>query len=135
MRFLARRAGLLASIVLATCCILSAPAWTGGAGFGDDDDNADDAGPSYFGFVRDSNGTTVPDAKVTVQPKDGGSIITRTDALGTYKVPGFSKEIDPKDVQISCDKNGYKQIRVVRRSSTSKDPKIPVETECTLQKT
>ena len=135
MRFLARRAGLLTGVVLATCCSLSTPGWTGGAGFGDDDDNADDAGPSYFGFVRDSNGTTVPDAKVTVQPKDGGSIITRTDALGTYKVPGFSKEIDPKDVQISCDKNGYKQIRVVRRSSASKDPKIPVETECTLQKT
>jgi hypothetical protein len=56
MRFLARRAGLLAGLVLATCCILSMPAWTGGAGFGEDDDNADDTGPSYFGFVRDSNG-------------------------------------------------------------------------------
>src|SRR6516164_8028941 len=128
MRFLARRAGLLTGIVLATCCILSTPARTGGAGFGDDDDTADDAGPSYFGFVRDSNGTTVPDAKVTVQPKDGGSIITRTDALGTYKVPAFSKEVDPKDVKTPCDKNGYRQICVVRRSSTRKVPKISIET-------
>jgi hypothetical protein len=55
--------------------------------------------------------------------------------LHAPKVPGFSKEIDPKDVQISCDKNGYRQLRVVRRSSTGKDPKIPIETECTLQKT
>jgi hypothetical protein len=135
MTFLAWRTGALATAALAFSWVLSVSAWGGGAGFGDDDDNADDAGPSYFGFVRDSNGTTVPDAKVTVQPKDGGSIITRTDALGTYKVPGFSKEIDPKDVQISCDKNGYRQVRVVRRSSASKDPKIPIETECTLQKT
>jgi hypothetical protein len=35
---------------------------------------------------------------------------------------------------VSCDKPGYKQLRVVRRSSPSTDPKIPVETECTLQR-
>jgi hypothetical protein len=134
MRLLDWRMGALAGAVMAISCALSISAWGGGAGFGDDDDDGDDAGPSYFGFVRDSGGATVPDAKVTVSPKDGTGIITRTDALGTYKLPGFSKEIDPKDVQISCDKNGYKQIRVVRRSSPSKDPKIPIETECTLQR-
>ena len=91
-------------------------------------------GPSYFGFVRDTNGATVPDAKVTVGVKNRGGIVTRTDLLGTYKVPGFGKEVDPKDVEVSCDKPGYKQLRVVRRSSPSTDPKIPVETECTLQR-
>ena len=60
--------------------------------------------------------------------------MTRTDALGTYKVPGFGNEIDPKDVEVACDKSGYKQLRVVRRSSPSTDPKIPIETECTLQR-
>ena len=49
-------------------------------------------------------------------------------------VAGFGKEVDPKDVEVSCDKPGYKQLRVVRRSSPSTDPKIPVETECTLQR-
>jgi hypothetical protein len=63
--------------------------------------------------------------------KNRGGIVTRTDALGTYKVPGFGKEIDPKDVEVTCDKNGYKQARVVRHSSPSTDPKIPIETECT----
>ena len=106
----------------------------GGAGFGDDDDNSEEEGPSYFGFVRDTNGATVPDAKVTVGVKNRGGIVTRTDLLGTYKVPGFGKEVDPKDVEVSCDKPGYKQLRVVRRSSPSTDPKIPVETECTLQR-
>jgi len=122
------------SVVLAMACIVPAAAWAGGSGFGDDDDNADEGGPSYFGFVRDSSGATVPDAKVTVSLQNRISIVTRTDALGTYKVPGFAKDIDPQDVKVSCDKDGYKQIRVVRRSSPNPDPKIPIETECTLQR-
>jgi hypothetical protein len=134
MTFPARRTGRVAGVVLAMTCGLSIAAWAGGAGFGDDDDNSAEEGPSYFGFVRDTSGTTVPDAKVSVSPKNGITIVTRTDALGTYKVPGFGNEIDPKDVEVACDKTGYKQLRVVRRSSPSTDPKIPIETECTLQR-
>ena len=91
-------------LLAATCaftCALAITAWAGGAGFGDDDDNSEEEGPSYFGFVRDASGATVPDAK---------------------------------DVVVSCDKPGYRQLRVVRRSAPSNDPKIPVETECTLQR-
>jgi hypothetical protein len=109
-------------------------AWAGGAGFGDDDDNSAEEGPSYFGFVRDSGGATLPDAKVTVSLKNRFSIVTRTDALGTYKVPGFGRETDPKDVEVSCSKDGYSQIRVVRRSMPNPDPKFPIETECTLKR-
>jgi hypothetical protein len=112
---------------------ISVAAWAGGAGFGDDNDTSAETGPSYFGFVRDTNGATVPGAKVTVAVKNRSSVITRTDALGTYKVPGFGTDVNPKDVEISCDKQGYKQARVVRRSSPSTNTKIPVETECTLQ--
>ena len=130
-------AALLARAVViasALICVLSIAAWAGGAGFGDDDDNSEEEGPSYFGFVRDANGATISDAKVTVGVKNRGGVVTRTDLLGTYKVPGFGKDVDPKDVQISCDKQGYKQLRVVRRSTLSNDPKIPIETECTLQR-
>jgi len=118
----------------AVTCAFAVAAWAGGAGFGDDDDNSEEEGPSYFGFVRDANGATVPDAKVTVGVKNRGGIVTRTDLLGTYKVPGFGKDVDPKDVEVSCDKPGYRQLRVVRRSAPSNDPRIPVETECTLQR-
>src|SRR5215510_2075470 len=120
------------AVMWATACVLTVAAWAGGAGFGDDDDDSEETGPSYFGFVRDAGGATVPDAKVTVSLKNRISIVTRTDALGTYKVPGFGREADPKDIEVSCDKEGYKQLRVVRRSSPSTDPKIPIETECTL---
>jgi hypothetical protein len=122
------------SVALTLMCAMAVAARAGGGGFGDDADTSAETGPSYFGFVRDTNGATVPDAKVTVSVRNHGSVITRTDALGTYKVPGFGTDVNPKDVEISCDKQGYKQVRVVRRSSPSTDPKIPIETECTLQR-
>jgi hypothetical protein len=126
----------VASVSIGVTCMLSTALWAGGAGFGDDDDNSEEEGPSYFGFVKDTNGATVPDAKVTVGIKDRGGIVTRTDALGAYKVPGFGKDVDPRDVEIACDKQGYKQLRTLRRMrSPNADPKIPVETECTLQRT
>ena len=125
----------VASMSIGVTCMLSTALWAGGAGFGDDDDNSEEEGPSYFGFVKDTNGATVPDAKVTVGIKDRGGIVTRTDALGAYKVPGFGKDVDPRDVEIACDKQGYKQLRTLRRMrSPNADPKIPVETECTLQR-
>jgi hypothetical protein len=133
MSFLGRRWSI-ASVVVGLTCILSTAAWCGGAGFGDDDDNSEEEGPSYFGFVKDANGATMPDAKVTVGVKDRGGVVTRTDALGAYKVPGFGKDVSPNDVQVSCDKQGYKQTRVLRRPLPPPDSKIPVETECTLQR-
>jgi hypothetical protein len=131
-----RRRSLIATAVVGVTCILSTALWAGGAGFGDDDDNSAEEGPSYFGFVKDTNGATVPDAKVTVAVKNRGGVVTRTDALGAYKVPGFGKDIDPKDVEVTCDKPGYRQLRTLRRMrSPNADVKIPVETECTLQRT
>ena len=134
MKFRPQHSGRIGVAVVAMTCALSIAAWAGGAGFGDDDDNSEEEGPSYFGFVRDSSGATVPDAKVTVGVKGRGGIVTRTDLLGTYKVPGFGKDIDPKDVEVTCDKQGYRRLRVTRRSAPSTDPKIPVETECTLER-
>ena len=126
----------VASMSIGVTCMLSTALWAGGAGFGDDDDNSEEEGPSYFGFVKDTNGATVPDAKVTVGIKNRGGIVTRTDALGAYKVPGYGKDVDPQDVEIACDKQGYKQLRTLRRMrSPNADPKVPIETECTLQRT
>jgi hypothetical protein len=135
MQFVVRRSGGVGSAVFVMTCALSIAAWAGGAGFGDDDDNSEEEGPSYFGFVKDTNGATMPDAKVTVGIKDRGGVVTRTDALGAYKVPGFGKDVDPKDVDVSCDKQGYKQLRTLRRlPPPGGSTKIPVETECTMQR-
>src|SRR6201989_2242656 len=110
-----RRVGRMAGAVLAITCAVSLAAWAGGAGFGDDDDNSEEEGAAYFGFVKDTNGSTMPDAKVTVGIKDRGGVVTRTDALGAYKVPGFGKDVSPNEVIVACEKQGYKQTRVYRR--------------------
>src|SRR5215470_7688027 len=72
----------VACVSIGVTCILSTALWAGGAGFGDDDDNSAEEGPSYFGFVKDINGATVPDAKVTVGIKNRGGVVTRTDGCG-----------------------------------------------------
>jgi len=132
MAFLNRRGRI--AIMVAGLCIVSTALWAGGSGFGDDDDAGEDEGPAYFRFVKDGSGATVPDAKVTVAVKDRGCVVTRTDALGAYKVPGFGKEVSPNDVEISCEKPGYKQNRILRRNLPPPDSKIPVETDCMMQR-
>jgi hypothetical protein len=120
-------------VALVVVFVLALPGLTfaGGTGFGEDDSD-DDNGPSYFGFVREVDGPGIADAKVTAALKDRGALVTRTDIMGVYKIPGFGKDVDPNDVTISCAKEGYKETSVERRPSS--DPKDPVEIECYLQK-
>jgi hypothetical protein len=94
----------------------------------------EDNGPTYFGFVKDTSGRAIGDAKVTADIKGRGTVITRTTAAGSYKLPGFGKEITPDKVVISCSKEGYQQTRLLRRTPVSKQPLIAVETECTMQR-
>ena len=65
----------------------------------DEDLNGGADGPSFFGFVRLVGGPGIDDAKVTAELK-GGALVTATDLLGLYKIPGFGKDVNPDDVQI-----------------------------------
>lgn len=100
-------------------------------GDADDHDEDPEAGPIYYGFVKDHRGVLVGDAKVTAELKGKGSVIARTDILGVYKIPGFGKNTNPDDVAISCAKDGFKQARVVRKPT---EPGRAIETECYLQR-
>jgi hypothetical protein len=124
---LVRSASLLSSLALASA------AFAGGEMLGDDDDHHDE-GPSYFGFVKDARGAPVADAKVTANVKNGVSFITRTTAAGLYKFAGFSKQIRPDDVTISCAKEGYRQARVLRRPTAKSEPVKAIEIECRLER-
>ncbi len=112
---------------------MPALAQAGGTGL-TDEDAAQAETTGFFGFVREVNGPGVADAKVTAEVKDHGALVTRTDILGVYKIPGFGKDINPDDVTISCAKDGYKEANVVRRPRPSGDTKDPIEVECYLQK-
>ena len=125
------RVRLRVTLILTFILVFPALSLAGGSGFGEDDSD-EDSGPSYFGFVREVDGPGIADAKVTAALKDRGALVTRTDILGVYKIPGFGKDVDPNDITISCAKDGYKETSVERRSGS--DPKDPVEIECYLQK-
>jgi hypothetical protein len=118
---------------LAFALAASPAAIAGGEMLGDLEDHHDE-GPSYFGFVKDARGAPVADAKVTANVKNGIAFITRTTAAGLYKFAGFSKQISPGDVTISCAKDGYKQSRVIRRPTPKAEPAKAIETECRLER-
>jgi hypothetical protein len=106
--------------------------WAGGSDEGPDEHQDD--GIRYFGFVKDSGGKIIPDAKVTAEIKGLGSVVTRSDKLGTYKFPGFGKQISPNNVTISCSKEGYRQIRTFNRTPPGKAPVVAIQVECTMQR-
>jgi hypothetical protein len=91
-------------------------------------------GPAFFGFVREVDGPGIAGAKVSATVKDGNSVVTTTDILGLYKIPGVGKGVNADDVTISCAKSGYTQANVVRRTRADADSKDPIEIECYLQK-
>jgi hypothetical protein len=122
---------LIRAIALAFAAAAAAPAYAGG----DDYDAANDvkgAGPAYFGFVRDNRGSPVVDAQVVLQPKKGKTVALKSNALGLYR-GHISKDVRPDDVQISCEKAGYKQIKVNRRTPPGGTAMF-IETECTMQR-
>ena len=83
-------------------------------------------------MVKDSSGKFVPDAVITASIKSMNSSVTaRTDIQGHYRIPGFSKDIDPKEVDITCSKEGYKLANRTRRPSPNGGP---IEVSCTLAK-
>ena len=113
---------------LATACV---PALAGGDDY-DAMNDTEGAGPAYFGFVRDQRGSPVSDAQVVLRPKTGDPVTIKTNVLGLYR-SHVTKEVLPDDVQVSCEKSGYKQAKVYRRTPPgAKD--MFIETECTLQR-
>ncbi|MEJ0074912.1 MAG: carboxypeptidase-like regulatory domain-containing protein [Alphaproteobacteria bacterium] len=120
-------------LLLALTTVLLAPAGLALAGGSFDDDDHSQDGLAYFGFVRDTRGLGVGDAKVTAEVKGGAKVVTHTDVLGVYRLPGFSTDTNPADVTITCAKDGYKQSRVLQRTTPGPDVKA-FEVECTLQR-
>lgn len=122
------------SIVILGLALALRLAIAGGVGFRDEDAETGGEGPSFFGFVRLVDGPGIADAKVTAELKNRGALVTRTNIMGVYKIPGFGKDVNPDDVVISCTKDGYKQASVRRRPHAAGNTQDPVEVECYLQK-
>jgi hypothetical protein len=93
-----------------------------------------DEGPGYFGVVKDVADKPVNDARVSATYRNTQSMVTRSNEAGAYRLPGFKKGVSPDEVKISCAKEGYRQVAVVRRPAPGGQPARAVETECRLQK-
>jgi len=90
-----------------------------------------DSGLPYFGFIKDSKGRFIPNATVSATTPSGSTFVVQGDNMGHYKIPGFSKSVDAKQVQVTCSKVGYKLIARDRRIMRSA-PNAPIETNCVL---
>src|SRR5580700_1863440 len=129
------RASLLVGLALLVPFGVAGVAWAGGASLDDDDEDQSNAGVSFFGFARDlDRGGGVADAKVSAEIKNrNASLVTRTDDQGHFKFSGFSKDIDPKDVEITCSKEGLKLQRTVRRQPPGENV-TSIEVDCLMVK-
>ena len=127
----------IALAALAGALLTAAPAFANGGDFFTEFVNNfqagkdPDEGTSYFGFVRDARGRAIPNATISATIKPiGTSMNVQSDVLGHYKIPGFSKSINPKNVDITCGKPGYRQVMRDRRTQRTQD--APIEVTCTL---
>ena len=93
--------------------------------------NNSDEGVPYFGFIKDSKGKLVPNAIVTATTPSGSSFVVQADNMGHYRIPGFSKSVDPKRVQVTCSKPGYRLVSRDRRLLRGA-ANVPIETDCVL---
>jgi hypothetical protein len=89
-------------------------------------------GSPYFGFIRDARGRGINGATLVVTVKGSGEKKTvRTNILGHYTLDGFDKTVSSEDVEITCEKDGFEQVRVERRVMIDRTLQ-PVEANCTL---
>ena len=131
------RASLLVGLALLVPLGVMNLAWAGGASLDEDEEDDSQAGVSFFGFAKDlDRGGGIADAKVSAEIKNrNASLVTRTDDQGHFKFSGFSKDIDPKDVEITCSKEGLKLSRTIRRVAPGGEQTSgSIEVDCLMTK-
>jgi hypothetical protein len=124
---------LRAALAFAAALGLALPAHAGGGGFGaDDDDDSANSGPPFLGLVQDDAGNNITDARITVTIASMNStLVLRSDTVGHFFVRGFDKTVDPKDVKITCSKDGYADVTAITTPSVNS---APIQAICILKK-
>ena len=119
------------SILLTSLCLMASSVMVlaGGLEDGYPDDTSEN-GPAFFGFVRDERGTHITKATVILKENSGPTVTLTSIILGVYRTH-IRPTVKIDAVIISCEKSGYKQVKLVRRPQ--KSSKL-VETDCIMQK-
>jgi hypothetical protein len=129
---LSARSGIAALALFAGVSLLPIQALGGG-----DDEATDDHehGAPFFGEAKDVNGMK-PVYGALIKAQVTGKLVAimiNTNDEGRFKLPGFGKDVDPEKVALTCSKDGYRTIEVLRRRLSSAAD-APVEIECLLDR-
>ncbi len=123
-----------ASLALGMLICAPLPLTAGEADYEPDD--TEEHGAPYFGEAKDVKGLKpLPDVRIKVQVKGTMRFfIVQTDHDGRFRRNGLGPEINPANVEYTCEKGGYKTLGVMTRRM-SRDKFAPVLIECMLEKT
>lgn len=112
--------------------LLTVPVARAGGGEEDSSNDVATEGPSYYGFVWDTRGATIPGATVALRGKTGKPAEQKTNLMGMYRTH-INKDVKPVDVVMACEKPGYRQAKVVRRQLPDASA-ARVQIDCVMQK-
>ena len=123
-------------MVLTLVVAASAAVWPVLAGEADyEPDDTNEHGAPFFGEAKDIRGLE-PVADVRFKAQVRGTMrffIAQTDEDGRFKRNGLGTDVDPEKVDVTCEKDGFRTVDVLRkRLSSAKN--AAVEVECLLEK-
>ncbi len=131
--------GRLNPIILSLllCLVLTAggPVRAGGSDIEASADADKEHGPPFFGEAMVVQGMK-PLEGVRIKAQLKGRplpVITNTNDEGRFSIRGFGKTVDPGNVTVSCDMDGYKLIDLTRRR-VSKAANAATVIECLFEK-
>lgn len=85
-----------------------------------------------FGYVQDQDGDLVPNAIVRIAiQRLRVTYVERTDYRGRYRRSGLSPELEAADIQVTCEKAGFRQLRLNKMKAPGKIRGI-IEANCIL---
>lgn len=123
----------LASVLAGALAALAIPCAAGAGGGPGDPGSAQEHGTHFFGEVRDVAGLApVEGARVKVAIAGTMQfLVVLTDEAGQFRLEGFGKDVPADKVNVTCDKEGYRQIEAMRRQMGA-NAGAPIEVECLL---
>jgi hypothetical protein len=93
-------------------------------------------GTPYFGEAKDIKGLQpIEGVRFKAQLKSTFRFfLISTDDEGRFRRNGLGTDVNSDDVEVTCEKEGYRTVDLLRRRTSDKR-NAPVEVECLMEKT
>ena len=126
--------GARAALILGFVSLAAGPALAGGADLEAIEGDTENGAP-FFGEATDVKGMK-PMANVRIRAQAKGQplpVFAYTNDEGRFSIRGFGKGVDPAQVDVQCDAEGFSLIDLSRRRVSSA-PEAPTVVECLFEK-